>query len=171
MVNLYLDYFILFIGSDFREGVQIVPVVLMANLVMGIFFNLSIWYKLTNLTRFGAVLVLLGALITVLINVLFIPRYGYLASAWTHLICYSTMVILSYMWSRKHYAVPYRVGRILTYIGAAMAIYLSNKLFLQHMEGARNLWALLLLLVFSTAVVLGERKTFNQYKANIIDES
>ena len=171
LVNLYLDYFILFIGSDFREGVQIVPVVLMANLVMGIFFNLSIWYKLTNLTRFGAVLVLLGALITVVINVLFIPRYGYLASAWAHLFCYSTMVILSYLWSRKHYAVPYRVGRILAYIGAAIAIYLSNTLFLQNMEGARNLWALLLLLVFSAVVVLVERKTFNQYKANKVNES
>lgn len=165
LVNLYLDYFILFIGSDFREGVQIVPVVLMANLVMGIFFNLSIWYKLTNLTRFGAVLVLLGALITVVVNALFIPKYGYLASAWAHLFCYSTMVIVSYLWSRKHYAVPYRVGRILAYIAAAIAIYLSNKLFLQNMEGPGDLWALLLLLVFSAVVVAGERKTFNQYKS------
>jgi len=166
LVNLYLDYFILFIGADFREGVQIVPVVLMANLVMGIFFNLSIWYKLTNLTRFGAVLVLLGALITVVVNVLFIPRYGYVASAWAHLFCYSTMVIVSYLWSRKHYAVPYRVGRILAYIIAAVAIYLSNELFLQNIQGPKNVWALLLLIVFGTLVVCGERRTFNHYKSS-----
>ena len=165
LVNLYLDYFILFIGSDFRQGVQIVPVVLMANLVMGIFFNLSIWYKLTNLTRYGAVLVIIGALLTVVINALFIPTYGYLASAWAHLICYSIMVIISYLWSRKHYAVPYKLGRIMAYITAALTIYLCNKLFLQDMGGAGNIWALLLLLVFCIAVVAGERKTFNQYKS------
>ena len=166
LVNLYLDYFILFIGTDFREGVQIVPVVLMANLVMGIFFNLSIWYKLTDLTRFGAVLVLLGALITVVVNVLFIPRYGYVASAWAHLFCYSTMVIVSYLWSRKHYAIPYRVGRILAYIIAAVVIYLSNELFLQNVQGPKNVWALLLLIVFGTVVVCGERRTFNHYKSS-----
>jgi len=165
LVNLYLNYFILFIGSDFREGVQIVPVVLMANLVMGIFFNLSIWYKLTNLTRYGAVLVIIGALLTVGINALFIPSHGYVASAWAHLICYSTMVIISYMWSRKHYAVPYKIGRMLAYITVALAIYLSNKLFLQDMNGAGNMWALMLLLVFCVVVVAGERNTFNRYRS------
>jgi O-antigen/teichoic acid export membrane protein len=166
LVNLYLDYFILFIGSDFREGVQIVPVVLLANLVMGVFFNLSIWYKLTNKTYYGAVLVLLGALITVIINVMYIPRYGYVASAWAHLFCYSTMVIISYFWSRKHYAIPYRAGRILAYIALAVFIYLGNKLFLQNVPGPRNLWALLLLMFFGATVWLGERRTFNYYKSS-----
>ena len=165
LVNLYLDYFILFIGADFREGVEIVPVVLMANLVMGIFFNLSIWYKLTNRTHFGAILVLLGAAITVVVNVLFIPRYGYVASAWAHLLCYSSMVILSYLWSRKRYAIPYKVGRIMAYIFAALVLYLSNELFLQNVKGPKNVWALLLLIVFGAAVVWGERKTFNQYRS------
>ncbi len=171
LVNLYLDYFVLFIGADFREGVQIVPVVLMANLIMGIFFNLSIWYKLTNKTYIGAVLVMLGALITVLVNVLYIPRYGYVASAWGHLFCYSTMVIVSYFWSRKHYPIPYRAGRILAYILVAIAIYLSNELFLQNVNGPGNLWSLLLLIVFGATVVLGERRTFNQYKAVNVNES
>jgi O-antigen/teichoic acid export membrane protein len=165
LVNLYINYFILFIGSDFREGVNIVPVVLLANLVMGIFFNLSIWYKLTNKTRYGAVLVIMGALITVIINTLFIPRYGYVASAWAHLICYTTMVIVSYAWSRKHYAIPYQTGRILAYIGLALAIYVFNELFLQGINGYKNLVALLLLLLFSGTVIWAERKTFNAYKS------
>ena len=165
LVILYLNYFILFIGSDFREGVNIVPVVLLANLVMGIFFNLSIWYKLTNKTRYGAVLVIMGALITVIINTLFIPRYGYVASAWAHLICYTTMVIVSYAWSRKHYAIPYQTGRILAYIGLALAIYVFNELFLQEINGYKNLVALLLLLLFSGTVIWAERKTFNAYKS------
>jgi len=165
LVILYINYFILFIGSDFREGVNIVPVVLLANLVMGIFFNLSIWYKLTNKTRYGAVLVIMGALITVIINTLFIPRYGYVASAWAHLICYTTMVIVSYAWSRKHYAIPYQTGRILAYIGLALAIYIFNELFLQEINGYKNLVALLLLLLFSGTVIWAERKTFNAYKS------
>lgn len=166
LVNIYLDYFILFIGADFREGVQIVPVVLMANLVMGIFFNLSIWYKLTNKTRFGAVLVMLGALITVVVNVLYIPRFGYVASAWAHLFCYSTMVIISYLWSRKHYAIPYATGRIFAYMALSVLIYLFNKLFLQDMGGHTELWGLLLLMIFGGIVVLGEHKTFNYYKSS-----
>jgi len=95
LVNLYMEYFILFIGQGFREGAQIVPIILLANLVMGIFFNLSIWYKLTNKTMYGAVLVIIGACVTVGVNILFIPRYGYVASAWAHILCYSIMVVLN----------------------------------------------------------------------------
>ncbi len=164
LVNLYLNYFILFIGSDFREGVHIVPVILMANLIMGIFFSLSIWYKLTNKTHFGAILVLTGAGITVLINALFIPRFGYEASAWAHLICYSVMVILSYSWSRKHYVIPYRTGRILVYMAIALTIYVNNKLFLQNLEFLKELWGALFLLLFGVIVFIGERDTFNKYK-------
>ena len=165
LVNLYLDYFILFIGKSFREGSHIVPVILMANLVMGIFFNLSIWYKLTNKTKIGAVLVILGALITVVINLLFIPKYGFLASAWAHLICYSVMVVLSYLWSRKHYAVPYRIGRILVYMAFALVIYFINELLLQEVLKFQNLKGLILMGLFGTVVYFGERKTFNDYKS------
>lgn len=166
LVTLYLEYFILFIGSGFREGVHIVPVVLAANLVMGIFFNLSIWYKLTNKTHFGAILVLLGAGITIVVNVLFIPKFGYVASAWAHLLCYSTMVVLSYAWSRKHFPIPYRTGRILSYMALAGLIYAINKLFLQNLKGLGSLWPLLLLSAFGAIVVWKERSTFIHYKAD-----
>jgi len=164
LVNLYMDYFILFIGKSFREGSHIVPVILMANLVMGIFFNLSIWYKLTNKTMIGATLVILGACITVVINTAFIPRYGYVASAWAHLICYSVMVVLSFLWSRKHYPIPYRIGRILAYMGLALVIYLLNELFLQEMFKYQEVTGLVLMGLFVVVVYFGERKTFNAYK-------
>ncbi len=164
VVNLYMDYFIMFIGKDFREGSHIVPVILMANLVMGIFFNLSIWYKLTNKTMIGASLVIIGALITVIINTAFIPKYGYVASAWAHLICYSVMVVLSYLWSRKHYPIPYRIGRILVYMGFALVIYLFNALFLQEVLKYRDLTGLVLLGLFVMVVYFNERHTFNAYK-------
>ena len=164
LVNLYMDYFILFIGKSFREGSHIVPVILMANLVMGIFFNLSIWYKLTNKTMIGATLVILGACITVVINTAFIPRYGYVASAWAHLICYSVMVVLSFLWSRKHYPIPYRIGKILAYMGLALVIYLLNELFLQELFKYKDLTGLVLMGLFVAVVYFRERKTFNAYK-------
>lgn len=164
LVNLFMETFILFIGKDFREGVGIVPVILMANLIMGIFFNLSIWYKLTNKTMIGALLVLVGAMITIVINVLFIPDYGYAASAWGHLICYTVMVFLSYVWSRKYYPIPYKIGRILLYIGGALGIFLLNRLFLQDVENFRNLWNAALLMLFAGILYLGERKTLKSYK-------
>lgn len=164
MVNLYLDYFILFIGKNFREGVHIVPVILMANLVMGIFFNLSIWYKLTNKTLIGAMLVLLGAVITVMINVAFIPRYGYTASAWGHLLCYSVMVVISYLWSRKHYSIPYKTGRILFYVFIALVIFYVNKLFLRDADKFSDMAGLALLSLFGIIVFFGERHTFLKYK-------
>jgi O-antigen/teichoic acid export membrane protein len=164
LVNLYMEYFILFIGQGFREGAQIVPIILMANLVMGIFFNLSIWYKLTNKTMYGAVLVIIGALVTVLINVLFIPRYGYVASAWAHLICYSLMVLLSYFWSRKHYKVPYKTGRIVAYMVVALMIYYFNELLLQDIGPVRDLTSLILLGGFGLFLWYMERPVFIKYK-------
>ncbi len=164
LVNLYLDYFILFIGKDFREGAHIVPVILMANLIMGIFFNLSIWYKLTNKTMIGALLVILGALITVVVNVVFIPRYGYVASAWAHLLCYSVMVVLSYLWSRKYYPVPYRTGRIMGYMAFALVIYFTNELFLHELFKYSDMTGLILMLLFSVVIFVRERSTFNSYK-------
>jgi O-antigen/teichoic acid export membrane protein len=171
LVTLYLDYFILFIGSGFREGVHIVPMVLAANLVMGIFFNLSIWYKLTNKTHFGAILVLLGAGITIVVNLLFVPKYGYVASAWAHLLCYSTMVVLSYVWSRKHFPIPYRTGRILLYMALAGCMYVINQLFLQNLKGLGNFLPLLLLGVFGAIVLWKEHSTFNFYKSDPSDGS
>jgi O-antigen/teichoic acid export membrane protein len=159
-----MNYFILFIGEDFREGVGIVPVILMANLIMGIFFNLSIWYKLTNKTMIGAVLVLVGATITIVINALFIPEYGYVASAWAHLICYSIMVALSFAWSRKYYPIPYKAGRILLYMAMAMGIFILNRLFLQDVGKFRDLWSGILILIFAGILFLSERKTLNSYK-------
>lgn len=164
MVNLFMETFVLFIGKDFREGVRIVPVILMANLIMGIFFNLSIWYKLTNKTMIGAILVLVGAFITIVINVLFIPAYGYAASAWAHLICYSVMVLLSYIWSRKYYPIPYKTGRILLYMACALGIFLLNRLFLQDVANFRNLWSAALLMMFAGILYLSERKTLKSYK-------
>lgn len=161
-VMFYIDLFKLFIGSDFREGIAIVPVILLANLMMGIFFNLSIWYKLSNRTIAGAILVSAGALITVAINVAFIPKYGYIACAWGHLASYTVMVILSFLWSRKHYAIPYKVLRLLGYIALTLALFVLDVKVIQELQNA---------LVYKTAIfifatlffIVAERKNFKKY--------
>lgn len=130
-VTYFIDYFVLFIGKDFREGVEIVPIILMANLVMGVFFNLSIWYKLSDKTLFGAALVTIGAIITIVINIIFIPKYGYIASAWAHLISYSVMVVSSYLLSMRRYKIYYEFKRIAGYVTMIVAFYLFDKFYIR----------------------------------------
>jgi O-antigen/teichoic acid export membrane protein len=127
-VTLYLDIFKFFIGADFREGLHIVPIVLMANLFLGVFFNLSIWYKLNDLTRFGAYIALTGASITIILNILLVPSMGYTGAAWAHFFCYLVMVILSFILGRKHYPVPYNLRRILLYFVIAMLFFTIEQL-------------------------------------------
>jgi O-antigen/teichoic acid export membrane protein len=103
-------------------------------------------------------------LITIVINVLFIPAYGYVASAWAHLICYSVMVLLSYSWSRKYYPIPYKTGRILLYMAFAWGLFFLNRLFLQDVEKFRHLYQGGLLILFTGILYLSERKTLNSYK-------
>jgi O-antigen/teichoic acid export membrane protein len=112
IIILYLDLFKHFIGKNFHEGLHIVPIVLCANILLGIFFNLSIWYKLNNLTRYGAMITIIGAGITFIINWTLIPVIGYMASAWAHLACYGSMVLVSWVLGRKHYRIHYPLKRI-----------------------------------------------------------
>ncbi len=123
LVTLYLDVFKLFIGKSYREGLIIVPVILMANLFNGIFYNLSIWYKLTDRTASAALVSVGGALITIVLLFVLIPLMGYLGAAWATLICYFIMMLTSYIWGNKVYPIPYQLGRISLYSIAAMMIY------------------------------------------------
>ncbi|MGC9342049.1 MAG: polysaccharide biosynthesis C-terminal domain-containing protein [Bacteroidales bacterium] len=123
-VTLFMDIFKYFIGESFRDGLDIVPIILMANLFMGVFYNLSVWYKLTNRTRFGAILVFTGAIITFLVNYFFIPEFGYQASAWGHFISYLVMITLSYLLGAKYYKINYDLKNIFFYIAFGLGIYL-----------------------------------------------
>ncbi len=127
-VMLFMDIFILFIGPDFREGVSIIPVVLLANLFMGIFYNLSIWYKLTNKTIWGAILVIIGAAITFLINYFFIPEFGYYASSWGRFISYLVMIIVSFLVGQKFYRINYELKQIMLFVVLALLFYLASDL-------------------------------------------
>ena len=125
-VVYYMDIFKYFIGEEFREGLRIVPILLIANLFLGIFFNLSMWYKLNDKTKYGAIITIIGAIITVVLNYSLIPYFGYVASAWATLICYVVMCVLSYLWGQKYYKIPYDIKNIFFYFVIATILYVIN---------------------------------------------
>lgn len=116
----YLKYFTP--KTDFWQALDIVPLLLFANIFLGIYYNQSIWYKLTGKTMYGALIAIAGALLTIIINYLFIPEYHYYAAAWTTFICYGFMMLLSYFLGQYYYPVNYPVVRIIIYLGSAFAI-------------------------------------------------
>lgn len=137
LVTLYIDFFKLLIGPEFHEGLHIAPIILMANLFYGVFFNLSVWYKVTDRTRYGAVISLAGAAITLFLNILLIPIWGYVGSAWAHLVCYFMMMSISYFWGKRFYPVPYKMKSALSYTMLALLFYVISQL--ANMGGAAAL--------------------------------
>ena len=108
--------------AEYWSGLHIIPVLLLNYVFLGIYMNLSIWYKLSDQTRFGLYISGIGAIITLILNYTFIPKYSYVASAWTTMAAYGSMVVLSYVWGNTRYPIPYRVGRNLAYIAGGVAV-------------------------------------------------
>ncbi len=158
VIMLYIDGVKYFVGEKYYEGLPVVPILLMANLCLGIYYNLSIWYKLTGQTKYGAVISVVGALITVVLNIWLIPIIGYMGSAWATFICYFIMMVLSYMLGMKFYPVKYELKKILGYIGLSLLLYgiscfikPDNSLVLYSFNS-------FLLMVFVAAVFYSEKK-------------
>jgi O-antigen/teichoic acid export membrane protein len=126
-VMLYIDQFKHFIPNQtYWEGLKVVPILLMANIFLGIYYNQSVWYKLSDRTSHGAALAIFGAIITVVLNLLFVPKFGYLASAWATLACYGSMMVASYLLGRKYYPVPYELGKLGGMVLAALLLYWAS---------------------------------------------
>ena len=124
LVTLNIDIFKYFIQNEaYWAGLQVVPILLMANIFLGIYYNQSIWFKLSGKTKFGAYIALIGAGITIVINVLYIPTYGYMACAWATLIVYFIQMLISYFLGQRHYPIPYNLKKFVFYIGMALCIY------------------------------------------------
>jgi O-antigen/teichoic acid export membrane protein len=158
-VTLYIDIFKYFIGPDFWEGLYIVPIVLLANLFLGVFYNLSVWYKLNDLTRFGAMIAIVGAIITIVMNIILVPNISYLGAAWGHFACYLSMVVMSYFLGRKYYKIDYPLGRIGIYFVLAMAIYFLYTYVSFESLVLRYGVATLMMLGFVGVVFLVERRS------------
>jgi O-antigen/teichoic acid export membrane protein len=126
-VSLYLPIWKYINGSSYWEGLVVVPALLMANIFLGIYYNLSVWYKLSNKTLYGAWITLIGTAITILGNYIFIPTYGYSACALTTCICYGTMMVISFIWGQKNYPIPYPWKKLVAYLCIALIIFLIHK--------------------------------------------
>jgi O-antigen/teichoic acid export membrane protein len=127
-VALYLDIWREFIRNRHMwAGLQVVPILLVANMSLGVYYNLSIWYKLSHNTRAGATITIIGATLTLVVNYFFIPRYGYMACAWATLICYASMMVISYLWGQKVYPVPYPTKKLAGYFGVMLALYFIDR--------------------------------------------
>jgi O-antigen/teichoic acid export membrane protein len=124
VVSLNIGIFKHFIQNEsYWAGLSVVPILLMANVFLGIYYNQSVWYKLSGKTQFGAYIAIVGALTTILINVLFIPKYGYLASAWATLVVYLMQMILSYFLGQRFYPIPYNRKKFVLYIGVSILLF------------------------------------------------
>ncbi len=166
VVTLYLDLFQYFVGAAYREGLSVVPVLLVANLLLGVYLNLSIWYKLTDRTLMGAWVALAGSVITVGLLWWWVPIYGYAGAAWAHFACYGSMVLLSYGLGRRYYPVPYPVGRALAYLGLGVALYGADHWLIEQRGWPPFLAGTLLLLLFLLLVwVLDGRRWARGWRA------
>lgn len=129
VINLYISGIQYIVGANFREAIIVVPIVSMAYIFYGIYVNHSIWYKLNDMTRFGIYITLVGASITVLINVLLIPVYGYMASAWAHVASYGAMIVMSFILAEKRYKVNYNMKSLLVYFVLAIGMVVFGRFF------------------------------------------
>ena len=129
-VMFYMDilqHFVGRTGSDYREGLRIVPIILIANMLYGIVFNLSIWFKLSDKTYYGTIISIIGSITTLLCFFILIPRIGYMGAAIAHLGCYSVMMLVSYFWGQRIMPIPYQIGRITIYcVLAAILFFIST---------------------------------------------
>jgi O-antigen/teichoic acid export membrane protein len=128
-IAFYTDLFALILGKSYRSGMDVLPLVLMANILLGVSFNLSMWYKLSEHTRYAIYITLFGLLVTVILDIIFMPRFGYYAAAWSRLISYVIMIVSSYLLSLKYYPIPYNLKAIFTYFAVGLGLYALSTFF------------------------------------------
>ncbi len=150
----YIDILRFIIGRDYWEGLKVVPIVMAAEIMMGVYFNLSFWYKLIDKTIWGAYFSGIGCLVLVAINIIFVPRYGYMACAWAGFAGYGVAMTLSYIVGQRKYPIAYPIGRCLSYVALAVVLcvgmLLANKYLSMWLAVAANT---LLIAVFAVYLV------------------
>ena len=160
-VMFYMDILQHFVGrsgSDYRDGLVIVPIILIANMLYGIVFNLSIWFKLSDKTYYGTIIAIIGSVVTLTCFFVLIPRIGYLGAAIAHLACYIVMMLVSYFWGQKNFPIPYQIGRITIYCVLAAILYLTSSLFNDFNSILKLSLNTAMILLFIAVVVVMERK-------------
>ena len=160
VIVAYIQLFakIIISREEYLQALGIVPIILLANLMLGIYHNLSIWYKLTDKTKYGMYISVFGAFVTIILNLIFIPVCGYMASAWATLFVYSCMTFISYSLGKKHYPVPYNLRKVTLYLG--ISILFSVISFYKFQENYYV--SSFLLFTFIGAIFLLEKNTIKE---------
>jgi O-antigen/teichoic acid export membrane protein len=162
-ITLYLDLFkpIIIRNEAYWAGLKIVPIILVANVLAGLYYNFSVWYKITDKTQWGAYISVGGALITILLNIWWIPTIGYIGSAWATLICYTFMTLACYLLGQKYYPISYPLFSMLSYLIIGIVIYLISQ-FIKDQQALNLVASLglntLLLILFLAFVYKQEHK-------------
>ncbi len=162
-MTLYIDLVKQLIDVRYHEGLKIVPLVLLANLFFGIFFSLSIWFKLKDMTRYGAYIALIGAAVTLILNIILIPIMGYMGSAIAVLVCFFLMTVITYVWGQKHYPVPYDLGRLFLYFGVALVLFFLSLAGIGGDTFFKYLFNSLLIILFTVLVWKLEKSEIIQF--------
>lgn len=163
--SLYIDVWErIFLGSSYRVGVGVVPILLGANVCLGIYYNLSVWYKITDRMRMGMYITLIGAAITLLLNFAFIPKYGMYACAWATLAAYGSMMVVSYFMGQKYFPVPYAIKKLLAYLAIMLFLFAVSRgvAALTHLLVIRFITATALMGSFLYLVFNTEKKELKQ---------
>lgn len=156
-VVCYMDVLRYIIGKEYWDGLRAVPIVMMAEIFMGIYFNLSFWYKLIAKTWWGAIMSAIGCAVLLAINILFVPRIGYMACAWGGLAGYGICMVLSYFIGQKKNPVPYPTRTILGYFVLALALYALTFVAQRWNVGLRIAFNTLLIATYLIVVGFNER--------------
>lgn len=153
-VMFYLDIIKYFIRSSaYYEGLDVVSIIMIGYILFGIYFNLSFWYKMIDKTYFGAIFSITGCIITIVLNLIFVPKYGYIASAWATLICNLIMMLLSLYFERKYRPIPYDYKSIGLYFGLALVLYAISYFVKIPNEALRMVFRTILLVTFLFVVI------------------
>ena len=136
----YIDILKFLIGETYWEGLRVVPIVMAAEIMFGVFFNLSFWYKLTDRTIWGAYFSGIGAVVLIMIDILLIPRFSYMACAWAGFAAYATSMLLSYFIGQRYYPIAYPIRQMSAYVLLTIVLFLA----MQYANSTLPLWAALI---------------------------
>jgi len=141
-----------------------VPILLLANIFLGIYYNLSIWFKLGNSTITGIYITFIGTAITIAVNYLFIPHFGYIAAAWATFSCYGSMMVICYVWGQKKYPIPYPTKKLVAYLVIVVLLFFIHKgvTYFIPQTVFSLIFGAVLLAVFTWFILLVEKKEFQK---------
>ena len=156
---LFIDVFQYILGPNYRQALFVVPILIIAYFFLGLYYNFSVWYKLTDKTMIGAFISFSAACLSILLNVLLLPRFGFVVSAWASVCAYAFMTLLCYLFSRKHFPIPYRIDQMGFYLITSVIIYFTAIFFNGFIEGSvvKFLFHLLLMGVFLVLIYFKEK--------------